>query len=130
LPVYTLDNLPNNYQEWQKQFPVHALAMTGQLPEIIKLIKDRPNAIKDVDGTGRTALYYAVDNGNELLIGYLVGIGLDVNSKDNFGKTPLDVALMRTHPEDRPGTYPPVEYYEIRKQLVEKLKIIGFKSSQ
>ena len=49
-------------------------------------------AIDDVDLKGRTALHYAAKNGMECSVMFLIENGVNIETRDTFGKTPLDLA--------------------------------------
>ena len=49
----------------------------------------------DTNLNGETILHLAIEKNNIMLIEKLLNLGLDINSKDNNGVTPLHLAVMK-----------------------------------
>jgi hypothetical protein len=57
-----------------------------------KLCVEHGADVNAADGTGQTALHLAVGTSDDL-VRYLAGRGASLDAKDQFGRTPLDVAM-------------------------------------
>ncbi|MGN7612808.1 ankyrin repeat domain-containing protein [Magnetococcales bacterium HHB-1] len=69
-------------------------------PAAFKLMLDKGDIDPEqTDLLGRTALIWAAEQGEHMLVQHLLQSGVDVNRKDNWGRTALTVALSRNHRE-------------------------------
>jgi len=89
--------------------PLHFAAISGNL-EIVKLLVDKKADIHQKNYLQYTPMFYAAINGNLECLKYFVEEkGMDVNSRDKIGMTPL----MRV-------AYQNEEHLDIAKYLIEK----------
>ncbi len=75
---------------------------------------------------GTTVLHHAVAQGNEDVVTYLIGSGVDLSIKDDSNRTPLDLAngvAPVTEGEDEPAELP--VYEEIATLLTEAMNAQG-----
>lgn len=70
---------------------VHNAAMMRDIFRIDEAVSDGNN-VDTLDQQGRTALFYAVKNGEELIIRKLISLGANVNAQDFDFDTPLHFA--------------------------------------
>ena len=79
--------------------PLHEAAGGGQ-KEITELFIAKGADVNANTPDGLTVFFAAILGANKEIIELLIAKGADVNAKDNrLRKTPLDVAIMRKHPE-------------------------------
>lgn len=73
--------------------------------DIIKVLKylkqnrdgcDYPN---DLDNLQRTPLMWACNRGYDKMVCILLDYGADIQTKDSFGRTALDIATIKEHKE-------------------------------
>ncbi len=74
-----------------------AAAAEGYLPVVKWLVKNGKADVNLPDLSGRTPIFYAVENDKPEVLQFLLANGADVNSKDHTGVT----ALMRASAKDR-----------------------------
>lgn len=93
---YYLDQgVSANAREYQNHSPLH-WAVTNNKPAIAKLLLERgANARAKYDDDGHTDLHMAMFHSSQELAQVLLEYGADINAKDNFGYTPLHIALMQ-----------------------------------
>lgn len=93
---YYLDQgVSANAREYQNHSPLH-WAVTNNKPAIAKLLLERgANARAKYDDDGHTDLHMAMFHSSKELAQVLLEHGADINAKDNFGYTPLHIALMQ-----------------------------------
>ena len=65
--------------------------MSGSLPNVVKTLANSAD-IDALDREGRTALFYAVRDGNLAIVNELINHDTDVNARDNKFETPLHFA--------------------------------------
>jgi ankyrin repeat protein len=90
-----------NYVQSTNNFKVDLLILAiinEDIPTIRVLIEHKAN-INWRDGFGDTALMYAAQIGNTLIIGYLLDNGADIQAKDDKGNTVLSAAQEGKHPD-------------------------------
>ena|ERR1700722_1286323 len=90
-----------NYVQSTNSFKVNLLILAvinEDIPTIRVLIEHKAN-INWRDGFGDTALMYAAQIGNTLIIGYLLDNGADIHAKDDKGNTVLSAAQEGKHPD-------------------------------
>jgi len=76
---------------------IHLAVAGGRLEEVVRLLgAGRPVDVPDREG--RTALFYAVMDGDEEITETLVSHGADVNAQDVYGETPLHFAAREDQP--------------------------------
>jgi hypothetical protein len=73
-------------------------AAQGDLLEIKRFYRIH-NSVEFSDYDDRTALHIAASEGHLNVAEFLVKKGVDVNSKDKFGRTPIVDALLKNHRE-------------------------------
>ncbi len=94
----------------------------ADLLEAVKLCVEHGADVNAVNGTGETALHFAVQSGDSL-VNYLAQKGATLDVKDKQGRTPLDVALG-VGVRGRAGGPPPV-----RDSTVALLRQLGATAS-
>jgi len=83
--------------------PLHYAAWNGHKEVAELLIAKGADVNAKVAIWGRTPLHFAAWNGHKEVAELLIENGAEVNAKDNYGRTPLDLAsgataeLLRTH---------------------------------
>ncbi|XP_050394903.1 putative ankyrin repeat protein RF_0381 isoform X1 [Patella vulgata] len=65
-----------------------------QAIEKIELLRSKGGNIHDRDDNNRGILHHACENGTLDIVQYLVNLGLDINSKDGSGNTPVSFSFM------------------------------------
>jgi ankyrin repeat protein len=86
---------------WERSAPLVWAAM-AQRPnmKLVKLLIDRGADVNRHDGLGKeTSLHYAAKHGNVELVKLLLEAKADPTAKEFHGKTPLDLAKERNHPD-------------------------------
>jgi len=79
--------------------PLHYAAMHGY-KEIAELLITNGADVNAMDKINYAApLHYAASGGHKEIVVRLIAEGADVHAKDDRGRTPLDVAIGRKHPE-------------------------------
>jgi len=78
---------------------LHAAANGGNLEIFNLFLKSKTQNVNAVDLFGQTVLHWAVIGKNKAIIKKLLKNGADKNAKDNFNKTPLDLAVERKNEE-------------------------------
>lgn len=97
-----------NAREYQNHSPLH-WAVTNNQPEIAKLLIARGADVHaKYDDDGHTALHMAMFHGRKDMAQVLIEHGAAVNVRDNFGYTPLHVALLQ---RDTPYQRSPHSYF-------------------
>jgi len=71
--------------------PIHRAVMRHSVPEVIQALADGTE-IDSRDPEGRTALFYAVKDGDEAVVAELVARGADVDVQDRNKEAPLHFA--------------------------------------
>ena len=79
--------------------PIHRAVMTHSLPVVQQALSDGVD-IDAVDREGRSALFYAIKDGELAIAGELIKHGANVNIQDNNGETPLHFASREYRPEE------------------------------
>lgn len=91
--------------------PLHLAAITRQKEITIALIGGGAYIdIRGKDVVGGTPLHWTAFYGMLDMVVLLVGSGADVNSKDNFGSTPLDAAKAENAVSDKVEKQAVVDY--------------------
>ena len=67
--------------------------LLGDNEQAIRILDAEPDAIRETDADGATALHHAAERGNAAMAAVLCERGADVDAKGNSGTTPLDHAL-------------------------------------
>jgi len=67
-------------------------ARAGEAQSVRDLVAGAAPDLDAVDGTGRTALMYAVEGGHDEIVGMLLAAGASVDRKDQSGETALHLA--------------------------------------
>lgn len=92
----------NEHKEVAKQLVPHDTATLLLLTEegnkraIDFILRYKPN-LEEKNDRGQTALHVAALLGHQAIARALMSQGVDVNSKDNYGMTPLQVAMQRKY---------------------------------
>ncbi|RPH42765.1 MAG: TonB family protein [Planctomycetota bacterium] len=68
------------------------LALAGQAQAVRDLLAGAAPDLDAADGTGRTALMYAVEGGHDEIVGMLLAAGAGVNRQDQSGQTALHLS--------------------------------------
>jgi ankyrin repeat protein len=71
--------------------PIHRALMRHSLAEVVQAVSGGEN-VDTVDREGRTALFYAVADGNDAIIAKLMEYGSNPNAQDKNCETPLHFA--------------------------------------
>ena len=95
---------------------LHAVVAKGDLEATRKLIEQGADIEAKDPGTGASVLHYAVMRGNPEILQYLLGKGVDVNSRTRNGTTPLHTAVLYNR-------------YEVAEMLLKKGADVEAKSS-
>ena len=78
---------------------IHDAAAAGDI-EAVKQHLAAETDVNAMDSSTCKPLFYASMMGHKEIVELLIAKGADVNAKDNrLRKTPLDLAIMRKHPE-------------------------------
>jgi ankyrin repeat protein len=88
-----------NYAESKNNFKVDPLILAVINEDIptIRILVEHKAIVNWKDGFGDTALMYAAQIGNTLIINYLLDNGADIHAKDNHGNTVLSAAQEGKH---------------------------------
>ena len=98
--VKTWVRVYNNLDEyspylWQKDILLmHIVSQHGLLQSLLRILYEGSDVNAD-DGTGRTPLSWASENGHEAVVQLLLDKGAEIDAKDNEGRTPLLWAARR-----------------------------------
>ena len=77
--------------------PIHVAATAGAI-DVVKLLVAQGADVDAMDmDCGRTALHYAVEAGDEVLLRHLLVAGANPNTTAVTGETPLDIALLNSN---------------------------------
>ncbi|KAL1906533.1 hypothetical protein Sste5344_007701 [Sporothrix stenoceras] len=82
-----ITNLPTGSDAYDRAYNDAMQRIEGQVRDQEELAKQAFPDLKDV--YGQTPLWYAAQNGHNVIINLLLGNGADTNSEDNYGQTPL-----------------------------------------
>jgi len=100
--VKTWVRVYNNLDEyspylWQKDILLmHIVSQHGLLQSLLRILYEGSDVNAD-DGTGRTPLSWASENGHEAVVQLLLDKGAEIDAKDNEGGTPLLWAAKGGH---------------------------------
>ncbi|GMV99012.1 MAG: hypothetical protein AMXMBFR84_01510 [Candidatus Hydrogenedentota bacterium] len=79
--------------EGEMEPPIFAAIRNGSLGEVKDAVAADPNAMTAIDpATGLAPIHRAVALGHADIVQYFIDEGVDVNSRDGNGRTPLGVA--------------------------------------
>lgn len=95
---------------------LHAVVAQGDFENTRKLIEQGADLEAKDPGTGASVLHYAVMRGNPEILQFLLGRGVDVNSRTRNGTTPLHTAVLYNR-------------YEVAEMLLNKGADVGAKST-
>jgi ankyrin repeat protein len=95
---------------------LHAVVAKGDFENARKLVEQGADVEAKDPGTGASVLHYAVMRGNPEILQFLLGRGVDVNSRTRNGTTPLHTAVLYNR-------------YEVAEMLLNKGADVGAKSS-
>jgi ankyrin repeat protein len=95
---------------------LHAVVAKGDFENTRKLVEQGANVEAKDPGTGASVLHYAVMRGNPEILQFLLGRGVDVNSRTRNGTTPLHTAVLYNR-------------YEVAEMLLNKGADVGAKST-
>jgi hypothetical protein len=95
---------------------LHAVVAKGDFEATRKLIEQGADIEAKDPGTGASVLHYAVMRGTPEILQYLLGKGVDVNSRTRNGTTPLHTAVLYNR-------------YEVAEMLLNKGADVEAKSS-
>lgn len=95
---------------------LHAVVAKGDLENTRKLIEQGADLEAKDPGTGASVLHYAVMRGNPEILQFLIGRGVDVNSRTRNGTTPLHTAVLYNR-------------YEVAEMLLNKGADVEAKST-
>jgi hypothetical protein len=75
--------------------PLHEAAKCGDIDTVRDLLENRDDIVQEIDSNlGWTALHYAAWGGHAELVGVLIDeYGADIEAKDQFNRTPYDLAI-------------------------------------
>ena len=71
-----------------QQTALHFACISGELRIVNELIRAGANPNLG-DSHGYTAIHHSIQNGHSSLVAFLIGIGVDIESKDKNGHTPF-----------------------------------------
>jgi ankyrin repeat protein len=77
-----------------REYPVHLASQLVNNENIMELLIDYGVNVNHQDDFGRTALHYAIMNGNITMMEMLIEAGADPNIRDENGRTPLHLYTM------------------------------------
>lgn len=95
---------------------LHAVVAKGDFENARKLVEQGADVEAKDPGTGASVLHYAVMRGNPEILQFLLGRGVDVNSRTRNGTTPLHTAVLYNR-------------YEVAEMLLNKGADVGATSS-
>jgi ankyrin repeat protein len=95
---------------------LHAVVAKGDFENARKLIEQGADIEAKDPGTGASVLHYAVMRGNPDILQFLLGRGVDVNSRTRNGTTPLHTAVLYNR-------------YEVAEMLLNKGAEVDAKST-
>jgi hypothetical protein len=95
---------------------LHAVVAKGDFENARKLVEQGADLEAKDPGTGASVLHYAVMRGNPEILQFLLGRGVDVNSRTRNGTTPLHTAVLYNR-------------YEVAEMLLNKGAEIDAKSA-
>jgi ankyrin repeat protein len=95
---------------------LHAVVAKGDFENARKLVEQGADVEAKDPGTGASVLHYAVMRGNPEILQFLLGRGVDVNSRTRNGTTPLHTAVLYNR-------------YEVAELLLNKGADVGAKST-
>ena len=95
---------------------LHAVVAKGDFENARKLVEQGADVEAKDPGTGASVLHYAVMRGNPEILQFLLGRGVDVNSRTRNGTTPLHTAVLYNR-------------YEVAEMLLNKGADVGAKST-
>lgn len=81
-----------NARSWGKDTALHTALRSNAAPAIVQLLLKHGADTALADETGKTPLFYAIEENNAALTGLLLTAGADVQHKDKEGCTPLHFA--------------------------------------
>ena len=67
----------------------------GDIIKVLKMLRITPDLVNDKDKLSRVPLHWACRRGYAHLVNILLDFGADVTQKDNFDKTPKDMAIEK-----------------------------------
>ena len=70
-------------------------AKKGDITEIKKILKKRPESIAETDSSGWNALHCAASNDQQAVVRYLLKRGVPINSRTSVGMTALFLATFK-----------------------------------
>ncbi len=76
---------------------IFTAASTGNLAQVQAAVRRQPQAVRQRDQNGSTALHLAAQSGKTDVIRFLVSVGAEVNARDRGGHTPLYWAIKANH---------------------------------
>jgi len=90
-----------NYVQSTNSFKVNLLilAVINQDIPMVRILVEHKANVNWQDGFGDTALMYAAQIGNTIIMGYLLDNGADIHAKDSKGNTVLSAAKEGNHPD-------------------------------
>ena len=94
---------------------LHAVVAKGDFENARKLVEQGADIEAKDPGTGASVLHYAVMRGNPEILQFLLGRGVDVNSRTRNGTTPLHTAVLYNR-------------YEVAEMLLNKGAEVDAKS--
>ncbi|XP_047040389.1 transient receptor potential cation channel subfamily A member 1 isoform X3 [Helicoverpa zea] len=77
----------------ESPFRILRAAESGNVEDFMRLYLSEPSRLAVRDGRGRTAAHQAAAKNNTNILHFINNYGGDLNAKDNFGNTPLHVAV-------------------------------------
>ena|SRR5258706_10713776 len=95
---------------------LHSVVAKGDLENTRKLIEQGADLEAKDPGTGASVLHYAVMRGNPEILQFLLGRGVDINSRTRNGTTPLHTAVLYNR-------------YEVAEMLLNKGAEVDAKSA-
>jgi len=96
------NNILNSKLNLQNEKLIHEAAADGDISTVTKYLDSGIKLSSDYDINktyGGNPLFSAVFNGHNEIVKLLISSGLDINSTDINGETPLDWAISRNHIE-------------------------------
>ena len=95
---------------------LHSVVAKGDFENARKLVEQGADLEAKDPGTGASVLHYAVMRGNPEILQFLLGRGVDINSRTRNGTTPLHTAVLYNR-------------YEVAEMLLNKGADVGAKST-